>query len=232
MGALHRLTLKEIESSRPDPTGKLVTLFDGGGLLLQIRPGEGGRAIRNWVYRYRTPDGEMVVSKKTGTVYNRERNMGLGSYPDIGLAKARERAQEARRLVLDGVDPLERKHERRRAQRVARASLVTFDAATNAYLRQFESSWRSPVHKRQWAQSLADYARPVIGQLGVHQITPDDVLRCIGPIWQTLPRTALKGRRQSRQNRIFRDDLPTGRRQMVVWVQRNTSRRRRHPNAR
>jgi integrase len=78
---------------------------------------------------------------------------------------------------------------------------VTFDAATNAYLRQFESSWRSPVHKRQWAQSLADYARPVIGQLGVHQITPDDVLRCIGPIWQALPRTA--DRVRSRIERVL-----------------------------
>jgi Arm DNA-binding domain len=63
---------------------------DGGGLALQVQPGAHGNR-RNWIFRY--------------MIAGRARTMGLGSYPDITLRRAREKAQECRRLKAEGVRP-------------------------------------------------------------------------------------------------------------------------------
>jgi integrase len=204
MGERYRLTVKEIEASKPDPGGKLVTLSDGGGLLLQVRTGKSKnkdspeRTIRSWVWRYST--GDMTISK-AGAAYRRERNMGLGSYPDISLTKARQRADKFRQMVLNGIDPLEQKRDRKQAERDAQAAVRTFDDATKDFLTKFKTNWRSPVHQRQWEQSMRDYASPIIGSLDVRRVTKEDVLRCLGPIWQKIPRTAERVR--SRIERVL-----------------------------
>src|ERR1700733_5851521 len=87
------LTEVKIRSAKPGP--KPVKLFDGGGLFLYVSTGKHWR----WAYRF---DGK-------------PKTMGLGQYPEITLAEARNRHFEARKLLASGVDPL----EQRKASKVA-----------------------------------------------------------------------------------------------------------------
>lgn len=81
MGVLGKLTDVRCRTAGPGTYG------DGGGLLLQVREGANG-PVRSWVYRY--------------SVGRKQYWMGLGSYPTVTLAKAREKAMEARRQRSDG----------------------------------------------------------------------------------------------------------------------------------
>jgi len=69
------------------PGSKSVKLADGGGLYLLVTPA----GARYWRWKYRFGGKEKVLA--------------LGVYPETGLAKARERHQEARKLLSDGVEP-------------------------------------------------------------------------------------------------------------------------------
>jgi hypothetical protein len=84
---------------------------DGGGLYLQVRQGGSG-LTRSWVFRY--------------TLEGKARIMGLGPLDAIGLADAREKAREARRLLVDGVDPIRARDAHRTSQRVSAATAMTF----------------------------------------------------------------------------------------------------------
>ncbi|OYD48382.1 tyrosine-type recombinase/integrase [Acidovorax kalamii] len=138
------------------------------GLYLKI---EGGS--RAWVLRY-VHDGH-------------RRRMGLGSYPLVGLAEAREAARNALKLRLGGVDPLQARQAQRQAARLAMARQVRFDDAAEAFISEHESTWRS---------TLATYAFPHIGHLQVADIGQAHVLQVLAPIWKTKTETAsrLRGR--------------------------------------
>jgi hypothetical protein len=193
MRTIERLTNAAVEAAQPDPSGKLVSLCDGDGLWLQIRRGKDGHTLKHWVFRYRAPNGRTIITK-SGRTAHAERNMGLGPARRYTLAEAREMAKEAKKLLDRGLDPLDQRNERRAALHVANASVVTFDMAAEGYLRAHESSWKSEQHRRQWRQSLRDHVSPIIGSLDVKAITIDDVLRCVGPIWLTVPETASRVR--------------------------------------
>jgi integrase len=112
--------------------------------------------------------------------------MGLGAFPLIGLAEARDRATAARRLLIDGVDPIEARDKARRPERAA----VTFAAAAEQYVAGHEKSWRSADHARQFRNSLNRYALPVIGDRPIEAVDTRDVLSVVEPLWQTKTETA------------------------------------------
>ncbi len=87
---------------------------DGGGLYLRVRPG----GSKSWVFRF--------------TVAGRKRDGGLGRYPTITLAKARELAEECRRLVASGVDPVEQRREEREVVAARAAKAMMFAACAKA----------------------------------------------------------------------------------------------------
>jgi integrase len=149
---------------------------DGAGLWLNV--GEAGN--KSWLYRYML-DG-------------RAREMGLGPLHTIGLAEARERARAARRLCLDGIDPIERKHAERDARRLAAASAVTFEDCAAKYIAANRAGWRNAKHAAQWDATLAAYAYPIIGGLPVGSIDTGHVTRILEPIWTTKPETASRVR--------------------------------------
>jgi integrase len=145
---------------------------DGGGLWLNVGPNGG----KSWLYRYML-DG-------------RAREMGLGPLHTIGLAEARERARAARRLCLDGIDPIDRKHAERDARRLAAASAVTFKDCAAKYIAANRAGWRNAKHAAQWDATLATYAYPIIGALPVASIDTRHLTKLLEPIWQTKPQTA------------------------------------------
>src|SRR5262245_1754212 len=93
---------------------------DGQGLYLQCTAGADGSICRSWAYRY-VMDG-------------RQRYMGLGPVADVSLAEAREKALAARKLRLDGIDPLQAKQQQKQARIVEQARTVTFQNVADAYL--------------------------------------------------------------------------------------------------
>jgi integrase len=151
---------------------------DGGGLYLRVT----GQGAKGWFYRF-TLDG-------------RARWMGLGPLHTIGLGEARGRAADCRRLLLEGIDPIEARKAQRAKVRLEAAGAVTFAHAAARYIESHRAGWRNAVHAAQWPATLEAYAYPVIGGLPVQAITTALVMRVLQPIWATKPETAsrLRGR--------------------------------------
>lgn len=147
------------------------------GLHLQIIGGS-----RVWVFRYR--------------FMHQRRRMGLGSYPAISLAAAREAARHAIGLRDAGIDPLKARADEREAARLAAAKQMEFDQAAESFIKEHESTWRNLKHVQQWRNTLATYASPHFGTVPVSDIDQAMVLRALSPIWKTKTETAsrLRGR--------------------------------------
>src|SRR5258708_7243909 len=104
----HRLTDRAVKAA------KVGRHPDGGGLYLQVTPGKGDQLNKSWLFRFAT--GGIKISEKNKKPYKQGQWMGLGSYPDLSLAEAREKAAEARKLRRQGIDPIKAREEQRAAQ--------------------------------------------------------------------------------------------------------------------
>ena len=153
---------------------------DGLGLYLRVAPG----GSKQWVYRYVT-NGRM-------------RDHGIGPEHTLTLAQARERATEARKLRLDGIDPIAAKRERRASQKAAAAKQITFQECCVGFLKTANSKFSNPTHRRQWETTLAE-TYPVLGDLPVGMIDKALVIKALEPIWERAPVTGkrLRGRLES-----------------------------------
>jgi len=151
---------------------------DGDGLYLRVT----ADGAKNWVYRY--------------MLAGRPRWMGLGSVALYGLAEARGKALDARRLRHEGIDPIEARRATRAQVRLDAAKAMTFKQCAQAYIKAHRAGWRNIKHAAQWEATLATYAEPIIGALPVQAIDTALVLRVLEPIWETKPETAgrLRGR--------------------------------------
>jgi integrase len=125
--------------------------------------------------------------------------MGLGSAELISLADARRKRDDARRLLLDGIDPIEARRSARQARQLAVVEAVSFKQAAMGYMSAHEAGWRNERHARQWPESLELYAYPVLGTLSVQAIDTGLILRVLEPIWLLKPETAsrVRGRIES-----------------------------------
>src|SRR3954471_4279328 len=122
---------------------------DGNGLYISI-DGKGGR---RWVLLF--------------TWQGRMREMGLGSGRTVSLARARELAADARRLVAEGKDPIA-------ARRGDKAHIATFGAVADDLVASLENGWRNPKHRAQWKMTLSVYAAPLC-DVPVDKISTEDL---------------------------------------------------------
>ena len=121
---------------------------DGGGLYLHSDP----PTQCSWLFRYR-------AGGKT-------RWMGLGPYPAISLAKARELASNARTLKALGSDPIQERDAGRAAARLAEAKAVTFQECGESYIKSHRAGWRNATHASQWENTLRADAYELSPNLG------------------------------------------------------------------
>ncbi len=149
---------------------------DGAGLYLSIGPTGG----KSWLFRY--------------MLNGRAREMGLGPLHTIGLAEARERAMAARKLRLDGIDPLDAKAAEKARKATEAAAAVTFRTAAAGYIKAHRTAWRNEKHAWQWGQTLDAHVYPVIGDLSVAAIDTGHITRILEPIWSTKAETAARVR--------------------------------------
>jgi integrase len=174
--------LSAIEVKRLEhPGGKRNALKSVGGvpgLHLQITP----TGARSWILR--------------ATVGTLRRDIGLGGFPAVTLAQARDKAREARAKIENGIDPVEARKAAKAALAAAQSRGLTFDAATKRYLETKLEGFKNPKHRQQWENTLATYASPDLGKMLVQDITTQDVLRVLQPIWTDKTETAsrLRGR--------------------------------------
>lgn len=148
------------------------------GLVLQISD----RGARSWVLR------TMVGGKR--------RHIGLGGFPDVTLATARERAREMKDLIWRGIDPVEDRKAKRATMLADRMRGLTFSDAMERYLEKKLQEFDNPKHRKQWRSTLDNYAVPVLGNLRVAEIGLQDMQRTLEPIWSDKTETAsrLRGR--------------------------------------
>lgn len=151
------------------------------GLAMQITP----TGARSWILR-------VVVGGK-------RRDMGLGGFPDVTLAAAKEAARAARLKVKEGIDPIVDAKAKRSALFAARVASMTFREAALAFIGVKEAEWKNAKHVSQWHNTLTTYAYPVIGDIFVREIEQSHVMRVLEPIWLTKTETAtrLRGRLES-----------------------------------
>jgi integrase len=154
---------------------------DGGGLTLQITP----KGAKSWLLRY------MVAGKPFG--------MGLGPTHTVSLAEARHKALEARKLLIDGINPLAAKKQNQIAAALASAEMMTFDQCAEAYILAHKAGWKNVKHGDQWTNTLKTYASPMFGHLPVAEISTGLIVKCLAPIWESKTETAsrVRGRIES-----------------------------------
>lgn len=151
------------------------------GLYLYVNEAHG----RSWVLR------TMVGGKR--------KHLGLGGYPSVTLAQAREKAREAREQISKGVDPVHGRQLAASALRAQQASRRTFQEVASAFISFQEAGWKNAKHRKQWSSTLETYAYPILGQMSVDAITEHHVIAVLEPIWTEKSETAsrLRGRIES-----------------------------------
>ena len=140
-------------------------------LYLRVAPG----GSKQWVQRI--------------TIEGRRRDMGLGAFPVVSLAKARQRAFEHRVAIVEGRNPLA---ERRKAK------MPTFGQAAQKTFEALKSRWRNAKHTKSWMQTLQRHAFPILAEMPVDRIGREEMLRVLTPIWATRPETARRVRSRIR----------------------------------
>jgi len=125
--------------------------------------------------------------------------MGLGSVSVFSLAEARERALAARKLVAEGIDPIESRRAQRQAKALEAAKAMTFRQASEAYIGAHKAGWRSPKSLAAWEGTLAADVYPIFGDLPLPSVDTGLVMKAIEPIWTKKPETAsrVRGRIES-----------------------------------
>jgi integrase len=171
------------------PTEKPVRIFDGGGLYVEISPAGG----KLWRLKYRI-DGK-------------EKLLALGMYPDVGLKDARERRDEARKLLANGVDP----GAHRKAQKAAKADRLgnSFEVICREWLEQRKDTVEPSQHVKTLARMENDVF-PWLGAKAIAEITSPDVLGVLRRIDERGARYTAH-RVRSEISRAFRYAIATGR---------------------
>ncbi len=154
--------------------------YDGDGLKLRVDK----NLNKNWIVRYQ-------IDGKT-------REIGLGKHPFISLKDARQKLFNIKKMIYDGIDPLELKKER---QLQKQNKKITFQEMCEEFINTFQVEWTNKKQKQQWTNTLKTYAYPIIGKLPLDKINNKHICKILNPIWNTKHETATRVRQ--RLERIF-----------------------------
>ena len=164
--AIHNLTDRTIKAAKTE-----CTLRDGGGLELRVK----SENSKSWVLRK--------------TVNGHRKEYGLGSFINVPLKAARDKAEQYRQLIEQGVDPKIYLSGLAKAKEV---SDMTFSEVADRYISEHEAEWTNEKHRKQWRSTINTYANPVIGSIPIAQLTADHILGILNPIWIVKTETATR----------------------------------------
>jgi len=188
--------LSALEVKRLSSAG-MHAVGNPAGLLLQIQKPVRPDSIpsRSWILRVR--------------VAGRRDHYGLGSYPTVGIAEARDKAKKIVGDIRQDNDPKDKKKKAKSALIAAAAKNKTFKESAEAYIAAHSASYTNDKHRKQWATTLQAYAYPIIGNILVNDISMRNVLdvlqqdvkdpitnKILGKLWELKTPTAsrLQGR--------------------------------------
>jgi len=129
-------------------------------------------------------------------VGTKRREIGLGAYPEIGLALARQKAAEVKYMIRNGVDPVEERKAARADLVAAQKRGLLFSKAVDLFEPVKAAELSGGKYRDQWRNSLDSYAIPVLGKMLVQDIQLQDILLVLEPIWHAKTVTADKLRRK------------------------------------
>ena len=165
------------------------------GLYLQVMLGV-NKIMRSWIFRYTSP-----------TSFKR-RDMGLGPLEVRSLADARRKTLELRKLILDGVDPIDLRNRVRTEALTATEDGITFSIAAERCIAAKRSEWKNAKHADQWVNTMATFVNPKIGKMRVDQINTGHIAKLLeqeikkksgeveGPFWNVRTETATRVRQR------------------------------------
>lgn len=155
------LTNTEVQQAKPK--GKEYSLADGQGLLLRVKP----NGSKIWIFNYSRP-------------FTKQRaNIGLGMFPDLSLAKARERRQEFRELLAQDIDPKNYRDEQRRLAKDAHGN--TFERVFEKWLAR-KKSQVSAGYVRDVENAVRRHLLPRLGRIPAHKITAKGAIEVLEPL--------------------------------------------------
>ena len=168
--------ITELKAKKMHPGGAAVP--DGTITGLRLWPGP-IKGQGKWVLRYVSP-----LSKK-------RRDMGLGTYPEVGIALARSKGMAARQMIAANKDPIDLRSAEK-AMHKATAEAMNFETAARKVHEQLMPGWKNGKHASQWLNTLLEYIFPKIGHKKVADLTPSDFANALSPIWLEKPETAAR----------------------------------------
>ena len=148
------------------------------GLHIWVKPNGG----KYWIFRF--------------THLGKSHNIGLGAFPTISIADARNKAQQAREELVIGKNPLTTKRSAKIVLSEPKVQTTNFKEFAKSFITTKQAEWKNQKHASQWQYTLREFAFPVIGQKSLDEIDTDDILAIITPIWTAKTETAsrLRGR--------------------------------------
>lgn len=149
------MKLNDIICKNVKPNGKVQRLFDGGGLYLEVTKS----GTKKWRMKYR---------------FGGEKRLSIGSYPSVTLKEARERREEAKKLLEKGKDPSFEKQEARK-QAIA-DEMITFEIVAKEWHNFTKHKW-TESHAKTILNRLELHLYPRIGKLPIKTITPALLLK-------------------------------------------------------
>lgn len=162
----------------PQTTHLPVAISVGGvqGLALQLTANGG----KSWLLRI--------------SINRKRRELGLGPYPEVSLAEAREAAAKIRKQVREGLDPTAERAAARAAAELEEKRRMLFEDAVEAYCKTKLEEIGTEKERKTFRNSLHTYAMPVLGKIPVADITYQDMLRVLEPVWREKTTTASRVR--------------------------------------
>ena len=142
---------------------------DGQGLWLVKRDKDAGK----WILR-------VVVEGK-------RREMGLGRWPDVSIAEARERATTARKAIRDGLDPIQARAKSKRT-----VKRLTLKEAIDGCYKAKQAELKKDGTAGRWMSPLSSHIIPKLGSIPVEDIDQHALVDTLGPIWHNKPEAARK----------------------------------------
>lgn len=148
------------------------------GLHIWVKP----TLHKHWILRY--------------SYKGKQQDSWIGQFPIIGIAEARIEAQKMRDKLNAGINPNEEKIKARALKKESEAPSITFKEFALQCIEKKRRGWKNQKHAEQWTYSMTEFAFPFIGDKSLDEITTNDILNILEPIWETKTHTAsrLRGR--------------------------------------
>lgn len=175
------LTALQVKNATP-ATGKdgkpsTALISDGNGLYLRVA----ATGTKSWIYRFQ--------------LNGKRRDMGIGKFADLPLAKAREEVATLGKMVRQGVDPIDQRKAQQEAyqktEEATKTKAVTFGEAATEYIDSRKDGWQNEKHIDQWRNSLKTYCDKFNDKL-VGDVAIDDAEAALRPIWLEKTETATR----------------------------------------